>query len=86
MSNFYLRVNTNVPNGKRNVAYGNSKNQGPSALGPSALPTTITEQGGSNSIPTNMENKGLECDVGGSNFQKFLKVPLCTGFFIFLGF
>ena len=33
MSNFYLRVNTNVPNGKRNVAYGHSKNQGPSALG-----------------------------------------------------
>jgi hypothetical protein len=30
MSNFYLRRNTNVPNGKRNVAYGNSKN---SALG-----------------------------------------------------
>ena len=28
----FLR-NTNVPNGKRNVAYGNSKNQGPSALG-----------------------------------------------------
>ena len=61
----------------------------------------ITEQGGSISIPTwktrgsiptpwLVENfpraKGLECDVGGSNFQKFLKVPLCTGFFIFLGF
>ena len=30
--NMFLR-NTNVPNGKRNVAYGNSKNQGPSALG-----------------------------------------------------
>ena len=33
ISTFVFLRNTNVPNGKRNVAYGNSKNQGPSALG-----------------------------------------------------